>query len=116
MIIKKEFIDAVTLLKENCHGRKCFKGEPCEFYVPAENVGHGKCELEYAPCYWSIKTPKSREEVVLEKFPNARCDLHGEPATCVNNVFGTIEVDCCHKQIHCDECWDKPAPDEYQED
>lgn len=116
MSIKKELVDAVTLLREHCHGRKCFRGEPCEFYVPSENGAYRVCKLEYAPCYWSIKKQKSRKEVFLKVFQDARCKLRGEPTTCVNNVFGTIEVDCCTKGIHCDECWDKPAPTKYQED
>lgn len=117
MSIKKELVDAVTLLREHCHGRKCFRGEPCEFYVPSENGAYRVCKLEYAPCYWSIKKQKSRKEVFLERFPDAMIADDNAPIECAKYIFGTKEdYQCSPNRAKCKECWDKPAPTKYQED
>ena len=105
---------AVSTIKGYCDNMKCRRGEKCLFYKGNNHVG--ECRLACQPTYWQTSAVKTRKEVFLERFPNARRDPLGEPHTCVKNVFGTIEGDCVNKTIHCDECWDKPAPDEYQED
>lgn len=112
MIIKKDLWDAVATIKEHCHDKKCSRGEECEFHT---TTSFGGCALAYAPLYWSVKKPKTRMEVFLEKFPDARRDPCGEPSTCVRNVFGETNVDC-DNSVGCENCWNEPAPDEYQED
>ena len=105
---------AVSTIKGYCDNMKCRRGEKCLFYKGNKHVG--ECRLVCQPTYWQTHAVKTRKEVLLEHFPNALRDRHGEPSSCVNKVFGTIEVDCGIKAIRCDECWGKPAPDEYQED
>lgn len=105
---------AVSTIKGYCDNMKCRRGEKCLFYKGNKPVD--ECRLACQPTYWQTSAVKTRQEVFLEHFPNARLGHHGEPRTCVNNVFGIIEVGCYNKTIRCYECWDKPAPDEYQED
>lgn len=105
---------AVSTIKGYCDNMKCRRGEECLFYKGNKPVG--ECRLACQPTYWQTHAVKTCKEVFLEHFPNALCDRQGDPSSCVNKVFGTIEVDCGNKNISCDECWDKPAPDEYQED
>lgn len=105
---------AVSTIKGYCDNMKCRRGEKCLFYK--DNNRGGECRLACQPTYWQTSAVKTRQEVFLEHFPNARREPRGEPRACVNHVFGKIEVDCVHKNLHCDECWDKPAPDEFQED
>lgn len=110
----EELRKAVSTIKEYCDKRKCARGENCLFRDNSDTPYY--CRLVCQPLYWQPKRLKTRKEVFLERFPNAECCDRGEPNTCVNKVFGTIEVGCCHKPIHCDECWDLPAPDEFQEE
>ena len=105
---------AVSTIKGYCDNMKCRRGEKCLFYKGNDHVG--ECRLACQPTYWQTHAVKTRKEVFLEHFPNALRDRHGDPSSCVNKVFGTIEVDCGNKTIRCDECWDKPAPDDFQED
>ena len=105
---------AVSTIKGYCDNMKCRRGEKCLFYKDTKPVG--ECRLACQPTYWQTSAVKTRKEVFLEHFPNAQCEPSGEPCACVRSVFGTTEVDCVHETICCDDCWDKPAPDEYQED
>ena len=110
----EEVRSAVSTIKKYCDNRKCLRGEACLFRDKSDSPY--SCMLVCQPLYWQPNRVTTRMEVFLEHFPNARRNHRGEPRTCVNHVFGTIEADCVRKNIHCDECWDKPAPYEYQED
>ena len=96
---------AVSTIKGYCDSMKCRRGEKCLFYKGNKPVG--ECRLAFQPTYWQTSAVKTRREVLLEKFPTA------EPApkgTCAAYIFGGDCID------NCDDCWDLPAPDEYQED
>lgn len=108
----EELRNAVSTIKEYCDNMKCRRHEKCLFCRDRNYLGG--CMLAHAPTYWSHKTLKTRREVYLEKFPNALLDSDGNPRTCARNVFGCVVV--CNTSKSCGECWDEPAPDEYQED
>lgn len=111
-----ELRNATATIKEYCDNMKCRKGEKCLFHRDRNYLGG--CMLAHAPVYWQEKTLKTRKEVFLEQFPNARLSDDTAPKTCVKNVFGENEKDypCDHCHGKCRDCWDEPAPDEYQED
>lgn len=108
----EELRNAVSTIKEYCDNMKCRRHEKCLFYRDRNYLGG--CMLAHAPTYWQEKQLKTRKEVFLEKFPNAKRNSCGQLATCAQNVFGVV-VDCCTSK-GCEECWDEPAPDEYQEE
>lgn len=96
--------NAVATIKEYCDNRKCARGEPCLFRDNSDAPYY--CGLYCQPMYWKPKRLKTRREVYLEKFPNAKCAPNG---TCAAYVFGGDCISCCS------DCWDLPAPDEFQE-
>ena len=63
---------------------------------------------------WAAEHPaprkKTRAEVFLEKFPHAKLDANACPDVCAAGVFNFA---CT--QEDCKKCWNRPAPDEYQE-
>lgn len=101
----EELRNAVSTIKEYCDNMKCRRHEKCLFYRDRNYLGG--CMMAHAPMYWSHKTLKTRREVFLERFPNAKCAPSG---TCAAYVFGG---DCIGT---CTDCWDLPAPDECQEE
>ena len=54
---------------------------------------------------------KTRAEVFLERFPDARRDENGEPQACAK-IMGL--TDRC-PEYSCYSCWQQPAPDKYQD-
>lgn len=109
-----ELRNATATIKEYCDSMKCRRGEKCLFYRDRNYLGG--CMLAHAPVYWQEKPLKTRKEVFLERFPNAVCASTGDPCACVSNVFGQTDNICRNGNASCVNCWDEPAPDEYQED
>lgn len=65
---------------------------------------------------WGKEHPlKTRRQVFFEKFPNAPRDEYDYPKICPNTC-GLGDVSNLEStSITCIDCWDKPAPDEYQD-
>lgn len=110
----EELRNAAATIKAYCDNMKCRRHEKCLFYRDRNYLGG--CMMAHAPMYWQEKALKTRKEVFLEYFPNAPLDEIGKPYLCVNNAFGAIQEDCRDRITHCGECWDLPAPEEYQEE
>lgn len=54
------------------------------------------------------KPRKTYKEYFLEKLPDAKLDVNGNPCVCVCHVYSTVK---CDKDT-CGECWNKVMPDE----
>lgn len=108
----EELRNAVSTIKEYCDNRKCIRGEACLFCNNQASPPY--CILNTHPLYWQSRKVKTRREVYLEKFPNALLGSDGNLNTCAQNVFGCVVA--CNTSKSCGECWDEPAPDEYQEE
>lgn len=67
--------------------------------------------------HWAAEHPKKRKktmlEVLKEHFPKAVEDDE-TPCICPSRIFG-VECKCENGKFSCVECWNRPAPDEYQE-
>lgn len=65
---------------------------------------------------WGKEHPlKTRRQVFFEKFPNAPKIQNGNPRGCPNTCgLGNVSSLECSFTV-CTACWDKPAPDEYQD-
>lgn len=65
---------------------------------------------------WAAEHPEKPKttmlEVLKEHFPGA-VQNDGQPHICPDSIF-ECDYDGCGK-ISCAECWNRPAPDEYQE-
>lgn len=55
---------------------------------------------------------KSCRAVVLSVFPDARVDTSGP---CTADIFGSKYIHCDDWR-NCEECWDSPAPKQYQKE
>lgn len=60
------------------------------------------------------KPPKSRLDILQEKFPKVN-SIYDGTGICVNNIFGEGTEDCDNFTGTCKECWMKAASDEYQD-
>lgn len=108
---KQEVIKAAQTLKAYC--RSC--GEECNGCMFLNNdEPYAQCGLILeAPVHWNI--PKTLQEVVLEKLPEAKFDEEGVLNTCVNNLFCDLvsSEECAGRK--CVACWAQTAPAKYQD-
>lgn len=58
------------------------------------------CDSHPVKTYW---------EDFFEKFPNAETTSFGNPAVCINNIYGKIKK--CNYE-HCSDCWNSPMEEE----
>lgn len=54
------------------------------------------------------KPKRTYKDDFLEKLPDAKLDVNGNPCVCVCHVYSTVK---CDKDT-CGECWNKVMPDE----
>lgn len=119
----KERVRMCDMHTYDCHtsnGKPCpaYNDGTCAFVFPA-GIDGNELDETIKECItiterWARqRKPKSRKDVLLEKFPNADCYK-----MCVRNVFGNFSgCDISNVQSKvCKVCWDLPAPDEYQEE
>ena len=104
-----ELIAAAKMLFEHCNKRAVNDG--CAG-CPFDNVISDRyCGLG-APCDdWCLPHLKTRKELFLEKFPDARIDKNGIPESCAKNL-GLVS-DCeAFVDGSCTACWNAPAESE----
>ena len=103
-----ELIQAAELLKANCKNQKdCNK---CIF------LSKVCCKFEYkTPEEWELLHRKTRMELLLEKFPDAKINGNGLPESCANHL-GLASG--CEGLVdgNCTACWNAPAESEAQDE
>ena len=99
-----ELIQAAELLKANCKNQKdCNK---CIF------LSKVCCKFEYkTPEEWKLPHLKTRKELLLEKFPDAKISGSGLPESCAK-YLGLVSY--CEQLDNgsCEACWNAPAESE----
>lgn len=107
---KKRMLNSLGRTEGSCAGVSC---KVCPLYIPASNFTKGGCrtlEMEYPGLAtrivreWALAHPaKTRKDILLEAFPNARIDRDGHPLVCAETLGLCI---CLHEEC-CKDCWNE---------
>ena len=100
-----ELIAVAKMLLEHCNKRAVNDAcDGCPFDNPNSD---GYCGLG-TPCDdWCLPHLKTRKELLLEKFPDAKINGNGTPYTCAKNLG--IVSSCKLFRGNCTACWNAPA-------
>lgn len=83
-------------------------------YDCATPTGDEIAEVEKTILEWAAEHPEPKKKTMLdvfhEKFPHARFNSFSHPAVCASDIF-----DFACNSADCFDCWNRPAPDEYQD-
>jgi hypothetical protein len=100
-----EMIAAAELLKANCKNQK-----DCQKCIFLSKVC---CKFEYkTPEEWELPHLKTRKELLLEKFPDAKINGSGLPASCAQNLGLVSYCEALVVGGNCTACWNAPMESE----